>query len=172
MGLPLGTDTLGRDVAAGIVYGARVSLLVGLVSTLAALAIGVPLGAIAGYFGGRVDDALMRFTEFFQTVPSFALAIVLVAILQPSIDSIVAGHRRRQLAAGGAAGARRGSVAADRANTSRPPSSTGQTNRGSSGSEILPNALSPIIVMALADGRRPRSCWNPRCPSSASAIPI
>src|SRR3546814_4283922 len=61
-------------------------LLVGLISTLAALAIGVPLGAVAGYAGGRVDDALMRFTEFFQTIPSFALAIVLVAILQPSIE--------------------------------------------------------------------------------------
>src|SRR3546814_16743691 len=67
--------------------GARVSLLVGLISTLAALAIGVPLGAVAGYAGGRVDDALMRFTEFFQTIPSFALAIVLVALLQPSIVS-------------------------------------------------------------------------------------
>src|ERR1700709_1194656 len=88
--VPLGTDALGRDVFAGIIYGARVSLLVGLVSTLAALAVGVPLGAIAGYFGGRVDDALMRFTEFFQTIPSFALAIVLVAILQPSIYSITA----------------------------------------------------------------------------------
>src|SRR5258705_10244842 len=86
--VPLGTDALGRDVFAGIIYGARVSLLVGLVSTLAALAIGAPLGAIAGYFGGRIDDALMRFTEFFQTIPSFALAIVLVAILQPSICSI------------------------------------------------------------------------------------
>src|SRR3977135_3545710 len=60
--VPLGTDALGRDVFAGIIYGARISLLVGLVSTLAALAIGVPLGAIAGYFGSRIDDALMRFT--------------------------------------------------------------------------------------------------------------
>src|SRR5438445_12010587 len=87
--VPLGTDALGRDVFAGIIYGARVSLLVGLVSTLAALAIGVPLGAVAGYFGGRIDDALMRFTAFFQTIPSFALAIVLLAILHPSIYSIV-----------------------------------------------------------------------------------
>ena len=108
----LGTDALGRDVFAGIIYGARVSLLVGLVSTLVALAVGVPLGAVAGYFGGRIDDALMRFTEFFQTIPSFALAIVLVAILQPSIYSIIGVDRDRELAAGGAAGARRSAVVA------------------------------------------------------------
>jgi peptide/nickel transport system permease protein len=86
---PLGTDMLGRDIATGLVHGARVSLLIGLISTLGALLIGVPLGAVAGYAGGLVDDALMRFTEFFQTIPSFALAIVLVAILQPSLGSIV-----------------------------------------------------------------------------------
>jgi peptide/nickel transport system permease protein len=63
--------------------------LIGLVSTCVALLIGVPLGAIAGYYGGLVDDALMRFTEFFQTIPNFALAIVLVAIMQPSVTSIV-----------------------------------------------------------------------------------
>ena len=86
---PFGTDALGRDVAAGLMHGARVSLLIGLVSTVAALGIGVPLGAVAGYFGGLVDDAAMRFTELFQTIPSFALAIVVVAILQPSVGSIV-----------------------------------------------------------------------------------
>ena len=89
-GLPLGTDTLGRDVWAGIIGGARVSMLIGLVSTLAALLIGVSVGAIAGYFGGWIDSALMRFTELFQSVPSFALAIVLVAIFEPSVSSIVA----------------------------------------------------------------------------------
>ncbi|MFC4667575.1 ABC transporter permease [Seohaeicola nanhaiensis] len=88
-GLPLGTDALGRDVLAGLAHGAYVSLLVGLVSTVVALAIGVPVGALAGYFVGRVDDALMRFTEFFQTIPSFALAIVLLAIFQPSLIFVI-----------------------------------------------------------------------------------
>ncbi|WP_419896957.1 ABC transporter permease [Roseomonas sp. USHLN139] len=88
-GMLLGTDSLGRDVAAGIAHGARVSLLVGAVSTVAALAIGVSLGAIAGYLGGLADDLVMRFTEFFQTIPSFVLAILLVAIFTPSIASIV-----------------------------------------------------------------------------------
>ncbi|MGZ5909282.1 MAG: ABC transporter permease [Reyranella sp.] len=86
----LGSDSLGRDVAAGIAYGARVSLLIGAVSTVVAVLLGITLGAVAGYAGGVVDDAIMRFTEFFQTVPSFMLAVVLVAIFSPSIGSIVA----------------------------------------------------------------------------------
>lgn len=85
----LGTDSLGRDIAAGLAHGARTSLLIGLVATVVALAIGTVLGGLAGYYGGLVDDALMRFTEFFQTIPSFIFAIVLVAILSPSIASIV-----------------------------------------------------------------------------------
>ncbi|MEI4261457.1 ABC transporter permease [Roseovarius sp. D0-M9] len=88
-GLPLGTDAVGRDVLSGLFHGAYVSLLVGLVSTIVALAIGVPVGALAGYFAGRTDDALMRFTEFFQTIPSFALAIVLLAIFQPSLTFVI-----------------------------------------------------------------------------------
>ena len=85
----LGTDMLGRDIAAGLLYGARVSLLIGLVSTVVALTAGITIGALAGFFGGLVDDALMRLTEVFQTIPSLIFAIVLVAILQPSIISIV-----------------------------------------------------------------------------------
>ena len=86
---PLGTDMLGRDIAAGLAYGARVSLLVGLVSTLVAVLVGVLIGSVSGYYGGWIDDAMMRFTEFFQTIPQLAMAVVLVAILGPSIYSIV-----------------------------------------------------------------------------------
>lgn len=64
----LGTDALGRDVAAGIAHGALVSLLIGGVSTVVALGIGIGLGGTAGYVGNRIDDAIMRFTEFFQTI--------------------------------------------------------------------------------------------------------
>lgn len=88
-GMLLGSDSLGRDVAAGIAHGARISLLVGAVSTVAALLIGVTLGAVAGYLGGWADDAVMRFTEFFQTIPSFVFAILLVAIFTPTIYSVV-----------------------------------------------------------------------------------
>lgn len=89
MAMWLGSDSLGRDVAAGIAHGARVSLLVGAVSTVVSLAVGISLGAVAGYLGGVADDLVMRFTEFFQTIPSFVLAILLVAIFTPTIESTV-----------------------------------------------------------------------------------
>ncbi|MEO7057642.1 MAG: ABC transporter permease [Caldimonas sp.] len=88
-GLLLGSDMLGRNVAAGIAHGAYVSLLIGVVSTAAALVLGITVGAIAGYVGGWVDQLLVGFIEFFQTIPSFVLAIVLVAIFNPSIQAIV-----------------------------------------------------------------------------------
>ena len=84
-----GTDTLGRDVAAGIAHGARTSLLIGLIATAVALVLGTLMGGLAGYAGGWVDDVLMRLTEIFQTIPSFLFAILLVAILKPSIESVV-----------------------------------------------------------------------------------
>ena len=84
-----GTDMLGRDVAAGIAHGARTSLMIGLVATFIAVVVATIIGGVAGYRGGWIDDALMRITEFFQTIPSFVFAIVLVAIMSPSIKSIV-----------------------------------------------------------------------------------
>lgn len=85
----LGTDVLGRDVAAGVAHGARTSLTIGLLATAAAVAVGTVMGGVAGYYGGRVDDLLMRTTEFFQTIPTFLFSILLVAILAPSVASIV-----------------------------------------------------------------------------------
>ena len=143
---PLGTDMLGRDIAAGLVHGARVSLLIGIVSTVVALLIGVPLGAIAGYAGGFVDDTLMRFTEFFQTIPSFALAIVLVAVLQPSMASIV-------LAIGvvswpPVARLVRGEVLSLRSREYVQAAVTiGQSTPRIIFSQVLPNTIAPIIVM-------------------------
>ena len=88
-GFLLGSDSLGRDVASGIVHGAKTSLLIGLIATLVSVFIGIFFGAFAGYYGGRLDDFLMRVTEIFQTIPSFIFAILLVAIMKPSISSIV-----------------------------------------------------------------------------------
>jgi len=86
---PLGTDTLGRDVAAGVAHGARTSLLIGLLATAIAVAAGSVFGGFAGFYGGTVDDLLMRVTEFFQTIPSFLFAIVRVAGLGSSRKSTV-----------------------------------------------------------------------------------
>jgi peptide/nickel transport system permease protein len=143
----LGSDTLGRDIAAGIVHGARVSLLIGLSSTAVALLIGVTLGAIAGYHGGVVDDAIMRFTELFQTIPNFVLAVVLVAIFTPSIANItmaiavVSWPPLARLA--------RGEFMALRSREFvQAAITTGQGTGTVILRQILPNSLSPIIVSA------------------------
>lgn len=86
---PLGTDMLGRDLAAGVIHGARTTLLVGVAATLIAVLLGVTIGGLAGYFGGRVDSLLMRFTEVFQTIPFFLFAILLVAVLGSSLGKII-----------------------------------------------------------------------------------
>ncbi len=88
-GFLLGSDSLGRDVASGIAHGAKTSLLIGLLATLVAVFVGIVMGALAGYYGGWIDNLLMRTTEMFQTIPSFIFAILLVAIMKPSIESIV-----------------------------------------------------------------------------------
>lgn len=85
----LGTDALGRDLAAGLLHGARTTLLVGVVATVIASVVGVTIGGLAGYFGGRLDNLLMRFTELFQTIPFFLFAILLVAVLGASIRSVI-----------------------------------------------------------------------------------
>jgi peptide/nickel transport system permease protein len=86
---PLGTDALGRDMLAGLLFGSRVTLLIGVCATAAALAVGIVVGALAGARGGWVDDCLMRITDAVQTVPPFLLAIVVVLIVKPSVVSIV-----------------------------------------------------------------------------------
>ena len=87
--LPLGTDLMGRDLAAGLLHGARVSLLVGLSAAAIALVIGIAVGAAAGFYRGGVDAVLTWATEFFQTIPAFLLAIILVAVLKPTVGTIV-----------------------------------------------------------------------------------
>ncbi|CDP51470.1 Putative glutathione transporter, permease compone nt [Devosia sp. DBB001] len=87
---PLGTDSMGRNVLAGIVHGARISLFVGLAATALGLGFGIVAGSVAGYFGGWIDNLLVRFIEIFQTLPNFVLLVVLVAIAQPSVTTVTA----------------------------------------------------------------------------------
>jgi peptide/nickel transport system permease protein len=80
-GYPMGTDDLGRNEFARVLYGGRISLMVGLFSAMIAVSVGTLAGTVAGYFGGRIDEMLMRVTEVFQIIPRFLLAIVVVALL-------------------------------------------------------------------------------------------
>ncbi len=144
---PLGTDVAGRDMLAGLLNGARVSLLIGVMATLAATIVGVTLGAIGGYYGGWIDNILMRVTEFFLTIPSFVFAVVLVAVFSPNVVTITIAiaivswpsvarmtrgefmaHRNREY------------VLAARAHGAR--------DRNIIFFQILPNALPPIVVVS------------------------
>ncbi len=85
---PLGTDPSGRDIAAQLFHGARISLLIGFVATSIAVLIGIAIGAVAGFYGGATDTALMRVTEAFQTVPNFLLLLVLVAVFGSTLQTV------------------------------------------------------------------------------------
>jgi len=146
-GLVAGSDVLGRDMLVGLAFGARISLLVGITSTLCAAGIGILLGAAAGYYGGWIDDLLMRFTEFFQIIPSFVLLMVLVAFMQPSLGSTVIGialvswPQVARVVRGEFLSLRsREFVEAARV--------LGMRDGGIIFTQILPNALPPIIVVS------------------------
>ncbi len=85
----LGTDYLGRDVGVAILYGTRPTLLIAGTATLVTVFIGITLGAIAGYFGGIIDNTLMRITEFFQVLPPLVFAMVIVAVFSSDMLVVV-----------------------------------------------------------------------------------
>ncbi len=144
---PFGSDVLGRDLGAEIFHGAHVSLLIGAAATIAAVTIGIIVGALAGYYGGAIDDALMGVTEVMQTIPPFVLAIIVVAAFRPSLATIVLAIsivswpsvarlvraevlslRQREFVQAGIA--------------------IGMTDLRIILTQILPNALTPVIVAA------------------------
>jgi peptide/nickel transport system permease protein len=86
---PLGTDHLGRDILARIIYGSRIALLVGLAAVLISGLLGMAIGLIAGYFGGRVDDFLMRLADVQLAFPFILLAIAVIGVLGPSLRNII-----------------------------------------------------------------------------------
>lgn len=85
---PLGTDALGRDMLSALFYGSRVSLIIGAAAALVSLVIGIVIGAVAGYYGGLIDDGLMRLTDATQTIPQFLSSIAIVGVLGPSLTTI------------------------------------------------------------------------------------
>lgn len=84
----LGTDYLGRDVLTALIYGGRATLLVGAVAALLSVVIGITLGAFAGYYGGKIDAALMKLTEFFQVLPALLFAMVVVTLFSPTLVTV------------------------------------------------------------------------------------
>ncbi|MCP4753518.1 MAG: ABC transporter permease [Proteobacteria bacterium] len=150
--LLLGSDYLGRDILAGIIHGASVTLAVGFSATACTVIIGVIIGVLAGYYGGWVDNLLMRFTEFFQVLPALLFAMVLVSLFTASIYLIVLAIA--VVSWTGIARLTRGEflkikereyVMAERA--------MGAGNVRIMWKIILPNALPPLIVtMALSVG--------------------
>jgi peptide/nickel transport system permease protein len=87
--LPLGSDYIGRDVFVGIIYGTRPTLIIAAVATLMTVLIGISMGAIAGFYGGMVDNVLMRITEFFQVLPPLVFAMVIVAVFSTDVVVVI-----------------------------------------------------------------------------------
>jgi peptide/nickel transport system permease protein len=86
---PMGTDDLGKDLLSGVLYGARATLAVSFFAVIIATFIGVGFGAYAGFYGGRIDDILMRITEIFMVIPQMFLALVFMAIFGSNIWNII-----------------------------------------------------------------------------------
>ncbi|MFF7058804.1 ABC transporter permease [Achromobacter spanius] len=144
---PLGTDSMGRDIAALIAHGARATLLIGLVAAAAATLIGVSIGAAAAWSGGWIDEALMRVTELFQIIPNVVFVLTVVSILGPHIEAITLAVGlvswppiARLTRAEFLSFKEREFVQACRA--------LGMNPLRIVAGEILPNALPPVIVMS------------------------
>ena len=144
---PLGTDSLGRDILAMIVHGARATLLIGLFASAVATVIGVGVGATAGYFGGWIDEIAMRAAELFQTIPNLIFVLTIVVILGSTLQNIVIAIGivswtpiARMTRAEFLALRDREFVQACRA--------MGMGNGRIILGEILPNALPPVIVLS------------------------
>lgn len=143
----LGSDYLGRDILTGLIYGGRATLAVGFVAAFLSVFIGVVVGALSGYYGGWVDEILMRITEFFQVLPSLLFAMVLVTLFSPTIWTIsiaigiVSWTNTARLARGEFLRLKQlDYVLAER--------TIGASNSRIIWKVILPNAVAPLIVSA------------------------
>ena len=143
----LGVDPLGRDELSRIIYGARYSLVIGVVAVSVGLSIGLVLGAIAGYVGGWVDSVIMRVMDIMLAIPGLLLAIGIVAVLGPGLYQVMIAVGTTNIPI--FARLMRGSILAQRENDFvLAARSVGVPTRSILGSHILPNAISPVVVQA------------------------
>lgn len=142
---PLGCDEFGRDILSRIIYGARVSLVIQINSVFLALVIGVALGAFGGYYGGKIDELIMRFMDIMLAFPGMLLALAIVAMLGPNMRNLIIAigvYSVPQFAR-----ITRGSVLSVKENEYiNAARSIGESDVSIIFRYVLPNALSPIIV--------------------------
>jgi len=140
-----GVDQLGRDELSRILWGARYSLVIGVVSVTVGLSVGVTLGSIAGYFGGVVDNVIMRMMDIMLAIPGLLLAIGIVAVLGPGLFQIMIAVGVTSIPI--FARLIRGTILSQReADFVLAARSVGVPRRAILGSHILPNSISPVIV--------------------------
>ena len=142
-----GTDNLGRDLFVGIVYGSRTTLAVGAAAAALTIFIGITIGSLAGYYRGWVDEVLMRITEFFQVLPPLLLAMVLVSLFSPTLETVAIAIGVVSWP-GVARLARAEFMRIRELDFIKASRSIGARDRRIIWNTILPNALPPLIVNA------------------------